>query len=641
MKNMMNRKQLWVIVLIAATAMGVALFAVGAKSAPAQQAGVLLSGAVKSDTGAKLEGVTVSAKAEGQTITTSVFTDEDGNYYFPRMAGGKYLVWAQAEGFDAGKSDVSLSGTSGRQDFTLNTLKDSQDIVKQMTGQEYVTALPEDTPQRRKMKDVFYNTCTGCHEPSYILQNRFDEPGWEAILNLMSRVYNGGGEYAGPDMAPFPVMAYYKKELATYLAEARGPGASTMQIKLRPRPRGEAARAIVTEYAVPIADPDANPNDDGFPTNDGTFWSMGTPSALNGSRGLHDTQADHNGNLWFTTSEPNYKRTVSMVDTKTGIVTDIKVPGLNGLAAPTHGLAIDPSGVLWATMIGNPRGGVGNLLRVDPATMKYEVIAPPKGMGGASTSIDVDTKGNVWATTGVGAFRYDPSTHQFREFKSPTPIDNGPGGSYGIAADRMGNAWWTQINMDRVNRADIETGKTQEFHEPPRAARADGVLTSDDKKLYELAGVELTDFSAWWSQGPRRLGADKAGDLIWVCDYWGGNLVKYDMHTLKSTIYRYPTPESAPYDASVDKDHNVWVNLTNGDSVARFDPKTEKWTEFPLPGRGINLRHISLDERGGITRIVVGYTRNSKVARMEIRSKEELQALKTQAQELSARAGKQ
>jgi streptogramin lyase len=633
-------KRLWRVAPIATAGMILVICAANARSAPAQQAGVLLSGSVKSDQGAKLEGVIVSARAAGRTITTSVFTDEDGNFYFPRMAEGKYRVWAQAEGFGAGQTEINLSGASGRQDFTLPVIKDSQEIVKQLTGQEYVTSLPEDTPEHRKMKDVFYNTCTGCHEPSYILQNRFDEKGWEAILNLMSRVYNGGGEYAGPDMAPFPVIAYYKKELATYLAEARGPGPSTMQIKLHPRARGEAARAVITEYSLPVSDPDANPTDDGFPTNDGTLWSLGTPSALNGSRGLHDTQTDRNGNIWFTTSEPSYSRTVSMIDAKTGQVSDIKVPGMNGLAAPTHGLAMDPNGLLWATMIGDPRGGGGNLLRIDPNTMRYEVIAPPKGMGGASTSIDVDTKGNVWATTAVGAFRYDPSTREFREFKSPTPTDNGPGGSYGIAADRLGNGWWTQINMDRVNRADVESGKTQEFHEPPRPARADGALTADDKKLYELAGVELTDFSAWWSQGPRRMGADRTGDVIWVCDYWGGNLARYDIRTLKSTFYKYPTPESAPYDAVVDHNHNVWVNLTNGDSVARFDPKAEKWTEFPLPGRGIDLRHISIDERDGTTRIVVGYTRNSKIARMQIRSLEELQELKAQEQELSAQAGK-
>ncbi|HEX3371522.1 MAG TPA: carboxypeptidase regulatory-like domain-containing protein [Candidatus Acidoferrales bacterium] len=634
---MKNRKLTRILGSLAVAAAAIALCATTPLNATAQRNDGLLAGSIRSDAGVELDGVTVSARAAGQTITTSVFTDEDGNYYFPRMGAGSYRIWAQAEGFDAGKAEINLSSAAARHDFTLNTIKDTLEIVKQMTGQEYVTALPEVTPEQRKMKDVFYNTCTGCHEPSYILQNRFDEKGWEAILNLMSRVYNGGGEYAGPDMAPFPVMAYYKKQLATYLSEARGPGPSTMQIKLRPRPRGEAARAIVTEYSLPIADPDANPSDDGFPTNDGTFWSEGTPSALNGSRGLHDSQTDKSGNIWFTTSEPSYTRTISMLDAKTGKVTDIKVPGMNGMAAPTHGLAMDPNGVMWATMIGDPRGGGGNLLRVDPATMKYEVIAPPKSVSGTTTSIDVDAKGKVWATTAVGAFRYDPVTREFREFKSPTPIENGPGGSYGIAADRMGNGWWTQINLDRVNRADIESGKTQEFHEAPHAARADGALTADDKKLYELAGVELTDFGSWWSEGPRRLGADRNGDVVWVCDYWGGNLEKYDTRTLKSKTYKYPTPESAPYDASIDREHNVWVNLTNGDSVARFNPATEQWTEFPLPGRGINLRHISLDERDGVTRIVVGYTRNSKIARMQIRSKEELQALKAQVQTLSAK----
>ena len=629
------------VTLMVTAAAGVALFALTAKSAPARQAGVLLSGLVKSDAGTRLDGVIVSARAAGQAITTSVFTDENGNYYFPRLAEGKYRVWAQAEGFEAGQAEVSLDGSVRRQDFTLNTLKEAEAIVKQMTGQEYVTSLPEDTPEHRKMKDVFYNTCTGCHEPNYILQNRFDEKGWEAILNLMSRVYNGGGEYAGPDMAPFPVMVYYQKELATYLAEVRGPGPSTMQIQLHPRARGEAARAVITEYGIPVVDADSSATDGGFPTNDGTFWSLGTPSALTSSRGLHDSQTDRNGNIWFTTSEPSYARSVSMLDTKTGKVTDIKVPGWSGLAAPTHGLSMDQKGILWATVIGDPRGGGGNLLRIDPTTMKYDAISPPKGMGGAGTSIDVDAKGNVWATSMVGAIRYDPAAREFREFKSPTPTDNGPGGSYGIAADRMGNGWWTQINIDRVNRADIESGKTQEFHEPPRPARADGVLTTEDKKLYELAGTELTDFSAWWSEGPRRVGADKNGDAVWVANYWGGSLAKYDIRTLKATYYKYPAPESAPYDASVDRNHNVWVNLTNGDSVARFDPKTEQWTEFPLPTRGIALRHISLDERDGVTRVVVGYTRNSKIARLQIRSKEELQALKTQIQDLSARAGEQ
>ncbi len=41
----------------------------------------LLTGAITSAAGEKMGGVTVSAKAEGSTITTSVFTDESGGYY--------------------------------------------------------------------------------------------------------------------------------------------------------------------------------------------------------------------------------------------------------------------------------------------------------------------------------------------------------------------------------------------------------------------------------------------------------------------------------------------------------------------------------------------------------------------------------
>ena len=56
----------------------------------------LLSGVISSASGQKLEGVTVSAKMEGSTITTSVYTDQAGSYYFPPLPAGDYRVWAQA-----------------------------------------------------------------------------------------------------------------------------------------------------------------------------------------------------------------------------------------------------------------------------------------------------------------------------------------------------------------------------------------------------------------------------------------------------------------------------------------------------------------------------------------------------------------
>ena len=54
----------------------------------AQGAEQSLSGTITSASGEKLGGVTVSAKRDGTTITTSVYTDEQGNYYFPPLEAG-------------------------------------------------------------------------------------------------------------------------------------------------------------------------------------------------------------------------------------------------------------------------------------------------------------------------------------------------------------------------------------------------------------------------------------------------------------------------------------------------------------------------------------------------------------------------
>ena len=72
-------------------------------------ADVSLSGSIKSPAGEPMGGVTISAKADGGTITTTVFSDQAGGYYFPPLPAGKYRVWAQALSFATAKSEVDLA----------------------------------------------------------------------------------------------------------------------------------------------------------------------------------------------------------------------------------------------------------------------------------------------------------------------------------------------------------------------------------------------------------------------------------------------------------------------------------------------------------------------------------------------------
>src|SRR5258708_15394915 len=318
----------------------------------AQAADALLSGSITSAAGEKLAGVTVSAKAEGATITTTVFTDEGGNYYFPALPTGKYRVWAQALTFATAK-DVGDLAAAKHQDFRLAALPDFE---RQLPGDLVIASLPDETPDDARMKNIVHNNCTGCHTPNYPLQHKFDAAGWSAIIDLMKHV-NVSGVYLGPDRIN-GVLDFNQKELAAYLARARGPGETSMKLKLRPRPTGEAARVVYKEYDVP-AQADA-----GMPAkyqlNDGSDWSLGTPSRA-GSL-VHDSWADLDGNIWFTSNVPNHNTSLGPIDPQTGAVKMIKVNGQNGMAANTPGMTPEPNGIIWFNV--NPANG--GLARPDP-----------------------------------------------------------------------------------------------------------------------------------------------------------------------------------------------------------------------------------------------------------------------------------
>jgi streptogramin lyase len=592
---------------------------------PALSADALLSGTIASATGEKMGGVTVSAKPEGGTITTSVFTDAAGGYYFPPLPSGKYHVWAQAVSFQTAKGDVDLS-SNRKQDFALAPMKDPEATFKQLPGNAVLDALPSETQEDLRMKRIVRNVCTGCHTASFPLQHRFDEAGWSAIIELMKNA-NVYGTFVGGERKPSGILDFHQKELAAYLAKARGPGETAMKVKLEPRPSGEAARVVYKEYDVPL-DPDSNLPAD-FVQNDGSDWSLGTPSVLIPGWGVHDSWLDLSGNLWFTCNIPNKRTTIGHIDTTTGAVKLFKVPAQNGLAAGAHGMTRDPNGIIWFNV--NPgRGGIG---RLDPKTEKIEVFLPPTGMSptGGATTVDYDGKGRIWASAPDGALMFDPKTEKFTDYKSVTfKTPNGTGITYGAAADRDGNGYWAEMILDTIGVGNGASGKATEIKLDPVKAEMDR-LRPDEQKFYETYNQPDFNSPMPWAQGPRRMGTDKNADILWVGDSWGANLARIDTHTHQTTFVPLPG-EQQPYHVAVDKNHDAWTNLWGADRLMRYDPASGTWTAFDLPTRGAEPRYVSLLERDGQpTQVVAPYFRARKVAVMTLRSEADIAKLKAQA----------
>jgi streptogramin lyase len=589
----------------------------------AHAADQILSGAISSQSGQKLEGVTVSAKLEGSTITTSVYTDTAGTYVFPPLPAGKYRVWAQALGFETAKGAVDLSALR-RQNFTLQEIADAERRFRQLPGEMMVAALPEATPQDAHMKKIFMNNCTACHSTSYALQFKFDEPGWNKIINLMKVVPNNG-VYPGPNAKANQIMDRTQKQLAAYLARARGPGESSMKVASRPRPTGEAARAVWTLYDLPL-NPDIGIGTQYNP-NDGTDWTLGTTSKI--GEMPHDGGIGLDGTLYFTVNNPNRSATIGKVDPKTGAVKYIKAEAANGQAATAHGLVRDGAGNFWFDV--NP--GRRALGKLDVASENITIYQTPPSMSplGGAVTMDVDGKGKIWASTPSGAVRFDPVAEKFTEFKSliPTKAAKGSGATYGAAGDRDGNGWWAQMAMDTIVKGDVATGKAIEIKLP--AVKVEQI-SADERAFYETVNDLGFNNPVPWSQGPRRMGTDKNANVLWVGNSWGATFARIDTKTMETRIIPFPDPTMQPYHIAVDSKHNVWGNLWTSDRIVKLDPSTNKWTVFDLPVRGTEIRHIALLERGDKLFVVMPVYRSSQMAIMTLRSEAELSALKAKAQ---------
>jgi virginiamycin B lyase len=560
----------------------------------------VLTGTIKSGSGTPLEGVAVSAQLPGEPITTSVYSSADGRYFFPAMKSGKYNVWAQAIGLERAESTADLNGKTAKVDFSM---KETTDIVPQLSGYQIVAALPEDTVAHRRGKVLFQKNCTYCHETSAALRDRFDQTGWEAIVTAMTQGFTRNAKPLSPQM----------KELATFLTEMRGPGPSPMKFQVF-RPKGEATLPVTYEY-------DLEYEQGGFATHNGSDWRYGHGSSAGGGGAIHDATMDWDGNFWFTSNRASATRTIGRVDGRTGKTTSLGVPLGDGKMAQSHGILLGPDGHVYFNA--SPRIAYldGALGIVDTKAQKIETVMPPDGMSRVSGWLAYDGKGRIWSASGPqrdlgGALRFDPKTKTFTQFKNLTAKM-----TYGIAGDADGNGWWTGVDDDIMLYSDAND-QVHEIKLPPQAP-AEYVKPGDFAE-----GEVIPQPGIGGKQSPRRPFADLNSTAVWVPNFYGNTLLRIDTKTKDLKYYPVPYAAMNPYEAQVDSTHRVWVTFQNSDEMGRFEPETGKWTMYSWPTKGMAQRQNHMVERNGVLQFTAASGQAFRVGRMVIRSAAEVAALR-------------
>src|SRR5437773_233242 len=144
-------------------------------AAPAQT--VALSGQITSAEEGAMEGVLVSAKKAGSTITITVVSDRDGRFNFPasKIEPGQYALRIRAIGYDL-DNHKSIE-VAPQKTTTLDLkLRKTEDLAAQLTNAEWINSIPGNDPR----KGVFLN-CVGCHTLERVMRSKHSA---EEFLNV-------------------------------------------------------------------------------------------------------------------------------------------------------------------------------------------------------------------------------------------------------------------------------------------------------------------------------------------------------------------------------------------------------------------------------------------------------------------------
>jgi len=82
---------------------------------------------------------------------------------------------------------------------------------------------------------------------------------------------------------------------------------------------------------------------------------------------------------------------------------------------------------------------------------------------------------------------------------------------------------------------------------------------------------------------------------VWASAEGSDKLIRVDAHTGELTEYEPPTKLSGIDTLDVDRKHDlIWFAEDQAEKLARFDPRTKTFEEFPLPF-AVGVKRIAVD----------------------------------------------
>jgi streptogramin lyase len=529
----------------------------------AQEKSAALSGIVTSAEEGAMEGVLVSAKKGGSTITVTVVSDKQGRYGFAagKLTPGMYTLKVRAVGYELdGSSELSFTGKPSTRNLKL---KKTTDLAAQLSNVEWITSAPGTDAQ----KNVFLN-CVNCHTLERVMRSPYSADAFmKTVLPRMQGYVNQStpfhaqlrkGERLMEERGDQRVQVF--RSNADYLSTVNLGEATkwNYELKTMPRPTGRATRVVYTEYDLPRQ----------------TIQP-------------HDVILDADGIAWYSSFGEQF---LGRLDPKTGKVTEFPIPeNKPGFPTGSLGLRSDKEGNLW---LGNMYQAT--IVKFDRKAQKFTTWKLPAEQNIDAAQINMvspqssHVDGKVWTQNNgfAGVHRLDIATGKIETWE---PFKNVPKGEphniYDVVPDSKNNVFFTDFRQRHIGRIDASTGEIKLFEIPTPAS------------------------------APRRATMD-AQDRLWIGEYRGDKIAMLDTKTGQFKEWKVEPRWSAPYDVIIDKNEEAWTGSMVTDKVTRLDTKTGRTVDYLLP-RKTNIRRVWVDNSTTPVTFWVGSNHGASIVKLE------------------------
>ena len=547
--------------LISYASLGCALSGLALAGAQAQGAAALTGHVTSAEEGA-MEGVLVSARKDGSTITITVVSDQKGEYSFPadRLDPGHYAIAIRAGGYDLdGPKAVDIAGGGAKADVKLVKAKN---LANQLTNAEWLLSAPG--PENVKTQLI---NCVECHTVQRIFASTHDAAEFKQIFQRMG-TYSPGSTplhpqplLPGPRGVRPPIAESQFEPVANWLSSVNLGTSDTRSFELKtlPRPKGASTKVIYTEYDLPRKETQP-----------------------------HDVIVDQDGMVWYSDFSNQF---AGVMDPKTGKATDIPIPVLKP-EQPKGGLDIEfepGQKNVWLSLM--YQAGVA---RIDRATHQVTVYPFPKEWQSPSTQASMvspqhaDVDGKVLSNNQEmhGVYRLDVKSGQFEDLGQSKDLSGKQISAYGMPTDLQNNVYQLEFGGTSIGYRDLKAGTTTIYRTP-------------------IAGSK-----------PRRGRVDEQNRL-WFAEYAGNAIAVFDPKTATIKEYPLPTKFGDPYDVVPTKDASqAWTGSMVNDRVARLDTKSGQITEYLMP-RPTNIRRVFVQENGPRPVLWVGSNHGASIVKVE------------------------